>query len=114
VAEFTYFGTTITNQCYIYKAVNSRLKSINFRYNSAQKLSLSHLVCKNIKTEMCKNMYNFTHCFIWICNMVSYVRKICRFRVFENGSNTFVEKMEREDWTHCVQHEVHYRPMSTW
>jgi hypothetical protein len=49
VAQFKYFGTTVTNQILIQEEIKRRLYSSNSCYRSVQKLLSSHLLSKNIK-----------------------------------------------------------------
>ena len=50
--QFKYLETTLMNQNSIHKETNSRLKSKNASYHSAQYILSSSLVSKNIKTKM--------------------------------------------------------------
>jgi hypothetical protein len=53
VAQFTYLGTTITNQnMMIQEEIKRRLNSGNACYHSVQKLLLSRLLSKNIKIRI--------------------------------------------------------------
>ena len=52
VQEFTYLGTTLTNQNSMQKEVKSRLKSGNTCYYSVQKLLSSSLLSKNLKIHI--------------------------------------------------------------
>jgi len=46
MAEFTYLGTTLTNQNYIQEEMKSKLKSGNACYHSVQNLLSSSLLSK--------------------------------------------------------------------
>ena len=51
VGEFTYLGTTLTNQNSILEEIKSRLKSGNAYYHSVQHLLSSSLLSKNINIK---------------------------------------------------------------
>ena len=58
VEEFTYLGTTLTNQNSIVEEIKSRLRSGNACCHSVQKLLSSRLLYKNLKIKIC--------CFVWV------------------------------------------------
>ena len=64
VEEFTYLGTTLTNQNSLQEEIKSRLKSRNACYHSVQNLLSSSLLSKNLKIKI--------------------LREERRLRVFEN------------------------------
>jgi hypothetical protein len=55
-AQFTYLGTTVTNQNLINEEIKSRLNSGNAWYNSVQNLLSSHLLLKNVKIRIHKTI----------------------------------------------------------
>jgi retron-type reverse transcriptase len=52
VAKFKYLGTTLTDQNYMYKEINSRLNLGNACYYSVQDLLSSHLLSGNLKVKI--------------------------------------------------------------
>jgi hypothetical protein len=56
VAQFTYLGTTITNQNLIQEEITRRLNWGNICYHSVQNLLSSHLLSKNIKIRIYKTI----------------------------------------------------------
>jgi hypothetical protein len=56
VAQFRYFGTTVTNQNLICEKIKRRLNSGNACYHSAQNLLSSRLLSKNIKLRIYKSV----------------------------------------------------------
>ena len=52
VEEFSYLGTTLTNQNSVQEEIKSRLKSRNACYHSVQNLLSSSLLSKNLKIKM--------------------------------------------------------------
>jgi hypothetical protein len=60
VAQFRYFGVTVTNQNLIQEEIKRRLSSGNACYHSVQKLLSSHLLSQYVKIRLyhVKN-YNF-------------------------------------------------------
>jgi hypothetical protein len=52
VAQFEYFGTTVTNETFIHEEIKRRLNSGNACYRSVQKLLSSRLLSKNIKIRI--------------------------------------------------------------
>ena len=77
--QFTYWGTTLTNQNSIQEEIKSRLNSGNACYHSVQNLLSSSLLSKNIKIKVyrCIILYG---CETWSLTL----REECRLRVFEN------------------------------
>jgi hypothetical protein len=53
VAQFRYFGTTITNQNLIQEEIKRRLNSGNVCYRSVQKVLSFRLLPKNVKIRIC-------------------------------------------------------------
>jgi hypothetical protein len=56
VAQFRYFGTTVTNQNLIREEIKRRLGSGNACYHSVQNLLSSRLMSRNIKIRICKTI----------------------------------------------------------
>jgi hypothetical protein len=56
VSYLKYFGTTVTNPNLIQEEIKWRLNSRNACYLSFQKLLSPHLLSKNIKIRICKNI----------------------------------------------------------
>jgi hypothetical protein len=56
VAQYKYFGTTVTNQNLIQEEIKMRLESGNSYYHSAQKLLSSRLLFKNVKIRIYKTI----------------------------------------------------------
>jgi hypothetical protein len=83
VAELKCSGTTLTNQNSIQEEIKSKLKSGNACYRSAQSLSSSSLLPKNIKIQIQRTtilplvLYG---CETWLLTL----REERRLRVFEN------------------------------
>ena len=83
VEEFKYLRTTLTNQNYIQKEINSRLKLGNASYHSVQNLLSSSLLSKNLKIEIYRTIILFVvlyGCETWSLTL----REEHRLRVFEN------------------------------
>jgi len=51
VAQFKYFGTTLTNQNYIYEEITSRLNSRNACYHLVQNLLSSSFLPRSTNTK---------------------------------------------------------------
>jgi hypothetical protein len=60
VAQFRYFGTTITNQNMIQEEIKRRLNSGNACHHSVQNILSSRLLSKNVKIRIYKNIF-----FLW-------------------------------------------------
>jgi hypothetical protein len=56
VAQFIYFGTTVTNQNLIQEEAKRRWDSFNACYHSVQNLSSSRLLSKNVKIRIYKTI----------------------------------------------------------
>jgi len=65
MAQFKYFGTTLTNQNSSQEEIKNRLKSGNVCYHSAQNLLSSSLLYKILKIKIYQN-YNFACCCVWV------------------------------------------------
>jgi len=83
VEEFTYLGTTFTNQNSIQEEINSGLKSGNACHHSVQYLLSSSLLSKNIKIKIYRTL--ILHVVLCGCEIWSLtLREEHRLRVFEN------------------------------
>jgi len=63
--QFTYFGTTLTNQRSIEEESRSGLNSGNACYHSVRNFLSSTFLSKNIKTDVYSNL-NFACCFVGV------------------------------------------------
>jgi hypothetical protein len=82
VAQFRYFGTTVTNQNLIQEEITRRLNSGNACYHSVQNLLSSCLLSKNIKIRIYKSIILLVvlyGCETWSLTL----REEHRLRVFE-------------------------------
>ena len=83
VEDFKYLGTTLTNQNSIPEEINSRLRSGNACYHSAQNLLSSRLLSQNLKIKMYRTIILpvvLYGCETWSLTLMEE-RKL---RVFEN------------------------------
>ena len=81
--QFTYLGTTLTNQNSIQKEIKSRLKSGNACYHSVQNLLSSSLLSKNFKIKIFRTI--ILPVVLYGCETWSLtLREKHRLRVFEN------------------------------
>jgi hypothetical protein len=72
VEEFKYLGTNLTNQNPIQEEIKSRLKSGIVCSHSVQNLLPSSLLSKKIQMKI---YYDFTCCFVWVCNLVAHIEE---------------------------------------
>jgi hypothetical protein len=83
MAQFKYFGTTVTNQNLIQEEIRRRLKSRNACYHSVQNLLPSRLLSKNVKIRIYESV--ILPAVLYICETWSLtLREEHRLRVFEN------------------------------
>ena len=83
VEQFTYLGTTLTNQNSIQEEIKSRLKLGNACYHSVQNLLSSSLLSKNLKIKMYRTI--ILPVVLYGCETWSLtLREEHRLRVFEN------------------------------
>jgi hypothetical protein len=83
VEQFSYLGTTITNQNLIHEEIKRRLNSGNTCYHSVQILLSSRLLSKNIKIRIYKPI--ILPMVLYGCETWSLtLREEHRLRVFEN------------------------------
>jgi hypothetical protein len=83
VDEFTYLGTTLTNQNSIQEEIKSRFNSGNACYYSVQNLLSSSLLSKNLKRKIYKSI--ILPLVLYGCETWSLtLREERRLRVFEN------------------------------
>jgi hypothetical protein len=83
VAQFKYFGMTITNQNMIQEEIERRLNSDNACYHFVQNLLSSHLLCKNVKIRVYKTIILpmvLYRCEVWSQTL----REDHRLSVFKN------------------------------
>jgi len=81
--EFTYLGTTLTNQNSIKEEIKSRLKSGNACYHSVQNLLFSSVLSKNLKIKIYRTI--ILPVVLYGCETWSLIlREEHRLRVFEN------------------------------
>jgi hypothetical protein len=108
VANFKYFGTTLTNQNDIHDEIKSRLNSGNACYYSVQNLLSSHLITKNPKIKMYKTVILLVllyGCETWFLTL----REEHRLRIFENRVLRIFEFKREEDgsWRKLQNDELH-------
>jgi hypothetical protein len=83
VAQFKYFGTTVTNGNLIQEEIKRRLSSGNACYHSIQNLLSSRLLSKNVKIRIYKTI--ILPVVLYGCETWSLtLRGEHRLRVFEN------------------------------
>ena len=83
VEPFKYSGTTLKYQNSIQEESKSRLKSRNVCYNSVQNLFPSHLLSKNLKTNIYRTI--ILSVVLYGCETWSLIlRQECRLRAYEN------------------------------
>jgi hypothetical protein len=83
MSQLKYLGTTVTNQNLIQEEIKRRLNSGNACYHSVQNLLSSHLLSKNVKVRIYKNIIFPVvqyECETWSLT----VREEHKLRVFEN------------------------------
>ena len=83
IEEFSFLGTTLTNQNSIQEEIKSRLKLGNACYHSVQNLLSSSLISKNLKIKIYRTVILpvvFYGCETWSLTL----RDEHRLRVFEN------------------------------
>jgi hypothetical protein len=81
--EFTYLGTTLTNQNSIQEEIKDRLKSGNTFYHSAQNILSSCLLSKNLKIKIYRTI--ISPVVLYGCETWSLTwREELRLKVFEN------------------------------
>jgi hypothetical protein len=66
VAQFKYFGTTVTNQNLIQEEIKRRLNLDNASYHSDQNRLSSRLLSKNVKIRILIRNYNFACGSVWV------------------------------------------------
>jgi hypothetical protein len=83
VAKLKYMGTTLTDQNYMHKGIESRLNLGNACYHSVQNLLSSCLLSRNVKVKICKTI--ILPVVLYGCETWSLtLREEHRQRVFEN------------------------------
>jgi hypothetical protein len=83
VAQFRYFGMTITDTNLIQEEFKRRLNSGNACYHAVQNLLPSHLLSKNLKIRIYKTI--ILPMVLYVCETWSVtLREEHRLRVFEN------------------------------
>jgi hypothetical protein len=83
VTKFKYLGTTLTKQKDIHDEIKRRFISGNACYYSVQNLLSSHLISKNLKIKIYKNV--ILPVVLYVCETWSVIlREEHRLRVFEN------------------------------
>jgi hypothetical protein len=110
-----YLGTTITNENLIQEEIKRILNSVNACYHSAQNLSPSRLLSKNIKIRIYKSI--ILPVVLYGCKTWSLtLREEHRLRVFENRvlRSIFCQKRDNVtgDWRklHNEEHHNLYSP----
>jgi hypothetical protein len=109
MAEFKYLGMALTNQNDIHDEVKSRLKSGNVCYYSAQNLSSSRLISRNLKIKIYKTV--ILPVVLYGCETWSLtLKEEQRLRVLENLVLRRITGSKREEaglWTKLYNDELH-------
>jgi hypothetical protein len=110
VAQFKYFGTTITDQNLIQEEIKRRLNSDNACYHSVQNFLYSHLLSKTVKIRIHKSI--ILHVALYGCETWSLtLREQYRLRVLENRMLRRIFGPKRDevtgDWRKLHNGELH-------
>jgi hypothetical protein len=110
VAHFKYLGTTITNRNSIQDEIENRLKLGNACFHSVQNVLPSHLLSKNIRIRIYKNIILLA--VVHVCETwFSTVREEHWLRVFENRVLRRIFGPKRDDerrcWSKLHNQELH-------
>jgi hypothetical protein len=111
VAQFTYLGTTVTNQNLIQEEIKRRLNSGNACYHSVQNLLFSRLLSKKAKMRIWKTIILLVvqyGCETWSLTL----REERSLRLLENRMLRIIFGPKRDEvtggWRKLHNEELHY------